>query len=218
MREEIEKVFLSEIKEKKTHAHNNRSRTGGGGGSSSRKGVRTAYDYMSSKEKKNLNSEVSITNMYETIIPYKEFTLKDIETQKTLLTRWRELYPNKKIIAEMEFPGSPSNFYTLVNNLNVPKKGNYGPKGPKDPDKKTRKAAAKIIETQQQQQPVVEIAETLQPTPGSVTVNGLYLQYNGLYSPEQLEDELTRLQVQITGKNSKYMFTCHLTEIRNNEE
>ena len=105
MKEEIEKVFLNEIREKKNHAYNNRSRTGGGGGSSSRKGVRTAYDYMSSKEKKKLNSEIEVFNMYETIIPFKEFKLKDRETQRTLLTRWRELYPNKKITEEMDLPG-----------------------------------------------------------------------------------------------------------------
>ena len=102
---EIEKVFLKEIQEKKNHAYNNRSRTGGGGGSSSRKGVRTAYDYMSSKEKKKLNSEIEVFNMYETIIPLKEFELKDEETQKKLLTRWREIYPNAKIIKEMGFRG-----------------------------------------------------------------------------------------------------------------
>ena len=41
--------------------------------------------------------------MYETIIPLKEFKLKDEETQKKLLTRWREIYPNAKIIKEMGF-------------------------------------------------------------------------------------------------------------------
>ena len=224
MKEEIEKVYLSEIREKKNHAYNSRARTGGQGSSGSRKGVRTAYDYMTNAEKKKLNSEIEVFNMYETVIPFKEFELKDTETQRTLLTRWRELYPNKKIYTEMELPGAPSSFYTLMDKLDVPKKGNYGPKGPKDPDKsKPRKAAAKVAkqeqqQQQQEQQPVATTAEKLQPTPGSVRLNGLSLQYSALCTPEQIEDELARLQLQVTGKKSKYMFTCYLTEIRDDEE
>ena len=212
---EIEKVFLTEIKEKKNHAYNNRARTGGGGGSSSRKGVRTAYDYMSNKERKKLNSEIEVFNMYETIIPLKEFKLKDEETQKKLLTRWREIYPNAKIIKEMGFEGSGYFFYELIKKLDIPKKGNYKPK---DPNKPKRKASAAITavaaKAQEEQTPVAKVAESLQPVSPHISAKGSHIQYTEIYTPEQLDHIFTKLQMHVSGEKSKYMLTLYLTEIR----
>ena len=55
-----------------------------------------------------------------TLIPFNEFNLKDTETQKALLTKWREVYDNASIRSELGI--SNKAFYDLVADLEIPKK------------------------------------------------------------------------------------------------
>jgi hypothetical protein len=119
-----EGLFDLEVREKQRERFNLKSKTGARGGSKSRKGVRTAYDFLKPKEKKLLNGEVESYNMYTTILNWNEWQTKDKETQKNLLTKWREIYPNTKIMEELAI-GREKNFNTqsfadLVNGLGVP--------------------------------------------------------------------------------------------------
>src|SRR4051794_2157320 len=91
---EVERIFNDDIREKRKAGSGSFHRRGKGVKHGMSGALRTPSFYMSNKEKKKLNGEVTVTYMYETLIPFNEFDLKDTETQKAMLTRWREIYDN----------------------------------------------------------------------------------------------------------------------------
>ena len=86
-----ERMFHDDIQDKKRAGRGVFSRVGKGVKHTIR-GVKTPYDFMSTKERKKLNSEVREFNMYENILTREEFETKDRETQRAMLIKWRELY------------------------------------------------------------------------------------------------------------------------------
>lgn len=201
-----EGIFELEVREKRNQAFLNKSKTGSKGGSSSRKGMRTPFDSMTAKEKRKLNGEVQVT-MYETILNHEEFALKDESLQKLMLTRWRELYDNIKIMKDMGLTNA--NYYKIVGALGLTqKRGGYVKrktvlKG-KDTEEKT-KAPEPILEPQTK---AVEIQE---PQPILLT-RGLHLEYNGEYTAEQLQKIFTKLQLITEGEENKFTLAISLTE------
>jgi hypothetical protein len=214
-------IFESEVRDKKNQAYMNKSKTGAKGGSKSRKGVRTTFDFLSSKEKKKLNGEVRTHNMYETILNWTDFELKDRETQKTLLTRWREIYPNTKIMKELAVgrakPFNTQSFADVVNELGCPPKTRGQFTGERKPRKsKTVKETPKMS--------LLEFAETEPEKTQAIQENviqtmliskGLHLEYNGDYDVEALNRLFTKLQLLVDGEPSKYKISLSLTEIVN---
>lgn len=196
-------IFDLEVKEKKNQAYMNRAKTGSRGGSKSRKGMNTPYDYLTTKEKKKLNGEVSGFNMYETILEHKDFELKEVEMQKTLLTRWRELYDNKKIMAEMGLPNAQ--YYKLVNNLGlVTARG-----GARSRIGKPRKP--------KETKTLLESALELAPEPTSeikpvLISRGMHFEYNGEYNAEAIIKIMTKLQLLVEGEENQFNLAISLTE------
>lgn len=86
--------------------------------------LKTPYFYMSNREKRKLNGEVKVYSMFTTIISLEEFQAKDKETQKNLLTKWRELYPNDDIVEGLGC--GKKTFYDLITELEIPKKPRGG--------------------------------------------------------------------------------------------
>lgn len=215
--ENIEKIFSDEIRDKK--------RTGRGAFSMRGKGVkhgfsgalRTPYHFMTNKEKQNLNGEVEVSNMFTTILNWTEFQMKDDETKRNLLTKWRDIYPNDKIREELSIgrdkPISHTFLNKLVQELGVPKK----PRGGNVRTKSKRKA--NTSQTIQPNSPVVDFEppkkkeEPEQQIKQMLITQGLHLEYNGKYDVETLNKLFTKLQLLIDGDSNKYHISLSLSEI-----
>jgi len=196
-------IFDLEVKEKKNQAYMNRAKTGSRGGSKSRKGMNTPYDYLTTKEKRKLNGEVSGFNMYETILEHQEFELKEIEMQKILLTRWRELYDNKKIMAEMGLPNAQ--YYKLVNSLGlVTTRG-----GARTRTSKPRK----VKESKTLLESALELAPESTPEIKPVLISrGMCFEYYGEYNAEAIIKIMTKLQLLVEGEENDFNLAISLTE------
>ena len=127
--ENIERFLREDIQEKKKAGRGVFSMRGKGVKHGFSGALKTPYYYMSNKEKKKLDGEVKVSNMYETVIPFREFELKDQETKKAMLIRWREIYPNTKIMKEMGL--NNTDYYKLIGDLEIPKKPRTGGARPK---------------------------------------------------------------------------------------
>lgn len=188
--EEIEELYREDIREKKQTGRGvfhkgNRSKN------VSKHSLNTPYSYLSREEKKLLNGEVIVSNMFDTVIPRNEFNALDIDTQKKLLTRWRELYSNKEIMDRMEITSNAS-FWTILNKLEIPKlrKGTY-----KRDKKEIKNVDPAPIE------PSVELI-----------TRGLHLEYNGEYTSDALNRIFTKLQLLTEGEEGKYLVSFQITE------
>lgn len=207
---EIERLFNDDIREKRKTGSGSFHKRGKGVKHGLSGALKTPYHYMKTKEKNKLNGEVETFNMYETIIPWNEFNLKDKEQQKLLLTRWRELYPNQKIMDELgEGLGRKFNtqsFADLVNGLGCPPKQ----KGGSQP-REYKKRKAKVVETitQEVAHPVA-VMEREEPV--KLITNGLSLEYNGEYNSEQLNKIFTKLQLLTDGEENKFVLSVTIQE------
>ena len=195
-------IFDLEVREKRNQAFLNKAKTGAKGGSQSRKGVRTPYDSMSRKEKRLLNGEVK-TIMYETIVPVTEFEVKDIEMQKLMLKRWREIYPNENIVEQMKI--SRKSYDALVKKLNLPRK----PKTVIDGRKGKTRTVAIIEQVETQQTPKESVTEEIQQ---KLILSGLHLEYNGEYTADQLSKIFTKLQLLVDSEENKFNLSISLSE------
>lgn len=205
---EIERLFQDDIREKRKTGSGSFHKRGKGVKHGLSGALKTPYHYMKTKEKNKLNGEVECFNMYETIIPWNEFTLKEKDQQKLLLTRWRELYPNQKIMDELG-EGMPRKFNTqsfadLVNGLGCPpkQKGGSIPRA-----YKPRKAKTVAIEPVES---AVAVAEP--PKEVKLITEGLHLEYNGEYDSEQLTKIFTKLQLLTDGEENKFVLSIAITE------
>lgn len=210
MAENIERIFQDDIRDKRKagsgafHQRGKGVKHGIGGA------LRTPSFFMKAKEKKKLDGEVETYNMYTTILNWTEFEQKDKETQKTLLTKWREIYPNQKIMDELAIGMgrhfNSQSFADLVNELGCPRKARGGSK-PREP-RKPRQAMTAITPTIQEEKP----QEEKEIEPVKLITNGLHLEYNGEYDAEQLSKIFTRLQLITDGEENKYTLSISLTE------
>lgn len=207
---EFERFFNDDIREKRKAGSGSFHRRGKGVKHGISGALRTPSYYLSTKEKNKLNGEVKVTNMFTTIIPYQEFEIKDEETKKNLLTKWREVFENDKIIADLGI--SNKRYFDMVQDWDLPKKrrggaGNFKKGRAKKETQKTNTAIA--IEP-----PIntVEVSPTTKTQIQKIISKGLYLEYNGDYDSEQLNKLFTKLQLLIDGETSKYNISLCLTE------
>lgn len=213
-------IFDLEVREKKNQAFLNKARTGAKGGSRSRKGMNTPFDYMSKAEKKKLNGEVRVGNMYTTILNWTEFEQKDRETQKNLLTKWREIHPNTEIMKALS-EGRKSklnsqSYADIVNDLGCPKKSRNVNSGPRKAKAKTKAVAVSpevhsTLEFALDEPAKKEIQEEVVKT--MLISKGLHLEYNGNYDVDSLNRLFTKLQLLIDGEPNKYRISLSLSEI-----
>ncbi len=216
-------IFDLEVREKKNQAFLNKAKTGAKGGSSSRKGVRTPFDFMSRQEKKNLIGEVRVTNMYTSILNWTEFNLKDKETQKELLTKWREVHSNNKIMEELAIgrdrPFNSQSYADLVKELGCPRKTRQVHP---DPTTKKRPRNAKVkslevaaIEVARQSQ--LEFETMVSPEPvkevvQQIITSGLHLEYHGEYTADELAKIFTKMQLLVDGESNKFKISLAISE------
>jgi hypothetical protein len=198
----IERFFAEQIREQKKSASGSFHRRGKGVKHGMNSAFRTPYYFMKEKDKKKLNGEVKVHNMYETILTKEEFDLKDPNLQKLMLTRWREIYSNDLIRKEMGMSNKP--FFDLVNRLQIPKKER------KNKETNTRKAKV-TLPVVDEVRPMLELDETPTIKPIIIT-KGLHLEYNNEYTAEQLSKIFTKLQLITDGETNKFHLSISLTE------
>jgi len=224
---EVERIFNDDIREKRKAGSGSFHRRGKGVKHGMSGALRTPSFYMSNKEKKKLNGEVKVSYMYETLVPYNEFNLKDKETQKAMLTKWRETYDNASIRSELGI--SNKAFYDLVADLGVPKKrrvdledGRRKPKQAKvSVASKPKRSLMDTMEFLGEEREVLEVKKEVAKevekaeekiTPVLVTT-GMQLTYNKIYGEEELNNIFTKCQIMVEGENKKFQLTLSLTEI-----
>jgi hypothetical protein len=224
--QDIEKMLIEDMREKRKIGSGSFHKRGKGVKHGMSGALRTPSYYMSNKEKKKLNGEVTVSNMYETLIPFKEFDLKDRETQKSILTKWRELHDNLTIRKGLGI--SNKAFYDLVAELEIPRKRRIEPgrtKRNKPKQAKVQIAPKKsLMETMQflgEEREVLEVKEEVAkevvkeepPVKSLLVTNGLHLEYNGSYQVEALSTLFTKLQLLLEGEPNKYRISLSLSEI-----
>lgn len=145
--------------------------------------------------------------MYEKIIPIQEFVQYDRETQRHMFIKWRELYSNAEIMKKAGIQGNNA-FQKIIKGLDIPLKQTR-----KVPGKRQAKTttAVKVQPSPVEGLPKQEI-NTIQQNPIKIIINGLHLEYNGIFDPDQLAKIFTKLQLLVDGEDSDYYLTLTLTE------
>lgn len=186
---EAEKAFHSEVRDKKRTAASIHKKKGKNGYVGT---MRFPSDILSRKEKMEYrrSSKVTISNMYEQIMPIKDFEELETYEQKNRLQYWRNTYSNKEIFEGMGI--SPKRFYEFVEKLDLPKAKRVS---------KPRKAAAKKAKTEKESETIepAEIIEAMTPSKQSVTTeryipeeDGLHLKFIGTYKADTIQKRLSQ--------------------------
>jgi len=210
---EVERIFNDDIREKRKAGSGSFHRRGKGVKHGMSGALRTPSFYMSNKEKKKLNGEVKVSYMYETLVPYNEFNLKDKETQKAMLTKWRETYDNASIRSELGI--SNKRRVDLEDGRRKPKQAKVSvaskPKRSLMDTMEFLGEEREVLEVKKEVAKEVEKAEE-KITPVLVTT-GMQLTYNKIYGEEELNNIFTKCQIMVEGENKKFQLTLSLTEI-----
>lgn len=215
-KENIEKLFMEEVREKKKTGTGAFHMRGRGVKNGFNGALRTPYHFMKTKERNKLNGEVETYNMFTTIIPREEFFLKDLETQKDLLIKWREIFDNDKIKGEMGI--SNKTYFDLVNELQLPKKRRGGSTNvQKGRLKKQAQKQTKVSNNLQFELPQLDSIQPESTIPPEthiqkIITEGLYLEYNGDFDSDALNKLFTKLQLLIDGESNKFNISLSLTE------
>ena len=213
--QDVERLFREDIRDKRKAGSGSFHKRGKGVKHGISGALKTPYHYMTTKEKKKLNGEVKVSFMYETVIPMREFKLKDEETQRAMLIRWRELFENKHIIKEMGIGNNT--LYGLIEELNLPKKPRGGTRagaGKRIAKQKALKAVSISPEKEVEEIEKVEKKEIeTEVIKTSLVTKGLHLEYNGEFDIEALNRLFTKLQLMIDGETCKYNISLYLSEV-----
>jgi hypothetical protein len=203
MKDPAADLFDDEIRRKQKERSALRSKTGSKGSSRSRKGVNTPYDYMTTREKRKLSSEVSVKNLFDLLLSKEEFDQYPKEKQREILSHWRDIYPNGKIMTALEIK-SQGTFNQLLERLDVPKKRSWSrSKQPKE-KKKVDESESSRKEKEMDLVPLT--------APAPLILDGLDLKYNGVYQSEDLSRILTKLQLLIEGENNSFVVSIKVQE------
>ncbi len=208
---EIERLFNDDVREKRKAGSGSFHKRGKGVKHGISGALRTPSYYMSNKEKKKLNGEVKVTYMYETIIPLNEFKAQDEETQRNMLTVWRDKYTNEQIKNGLGISNNP--LYKLVEDLGLPKKPRGGSRGPRSRKSNTIIISPQMTMTEVEPKPEPKKEIETEVVQAMLISKGLHLEYNGDYDVEALSKIFTKLQLIIDGDTNKYKISLSLSEI-----
>lgn len=225
---EIEKMLKEDIREKKKAGSGAFHMRGKGVRHGFNGALRTPFHFMKTKEKNKLSGEVTVHNMFTTILNWNEWEMKDQESQKLLMTKWREIYKNTEIMEKLgegrDRKFNTQSFADIVNALGCPPKAKGGsrPKEDSQPKRKyaKRQAVATIqpVETETME---FDFDSALPPAklelapeaPRTIIFNGLNLEYNGEYNCEDLTKIFTKLQLLVDGETNKFKISLALVEM-----
>lgn len=205
---EAEQSFNEEIRDKRKGLSGVRGKTG-------KKGyvgkMLFPSDIMSRKDKYNHRKagKLVISNLYKEILTIDEFRKLETEEQKNMMLYWRNEYTNGEIKEAMGIANSP--YYKLVAELGLPK----APRGPIK--NKSRAAKTKIVAAAPKKE---EVAPTAAPeaiaapeTPvQEVLVNGMYLVFNGSFSPAHIQNQILKFASMLDGEEDEFYIELKLMQ------
>jgi hypothetical protein len=220
--ENIEKLFLEDVREKKKAGRGAFHMRGKGIRHGSNKALRTPFHFMKNKEKKKLDGEVVSYNM-NSLMAYHDFEQKDFETKKMLMTNWRAMYQNNEIMDAFFDEGkgkrfNAQSFANLVNELGCPPKAKGGSKSRAYTSRvgkgKVKKEDKVEEESKQLLAEFKDLAKENLPQEAKpmLITNGLHLEYNGDYDAESISKIFTKLQLLVEGEESKFKLSISLSE------
>lgn len=206
---EAEKVFMEDIREKKKAASGVHSKTGKRGYVGK---MLFSYDMMSRKEKYNhrKGGKILTTNLFDQIQTIDEFNQLETHEKKNRMQYWRNNNTIKEIQESMGI--SNKRFYDLITDLDLPK--DRSAKRPKQ----RRKALTKIVSDKQDAQLNFQALETaLEPMPAAppiqeIMVDGLHVIFNGTYSAEKIEKQLTKFMLLLEGEEDEFYIELKLVQ------
>lgn len=209
---EAEQAFHEDVREKKKTASGVHHKTGKRGYTGK---IMFPTDFMSRKEKYNHRKagKCMTTNLFDSILTIDEFEQLEIHEQKNRMQYWR----NNNQIKEIQFQMGISNkkFYDIIAALDLPKAPRGGFKG-KRTGTGTAKQKSIAIEKQKELQPEAPApaapAEIEKPAVQELIVDGLHVVFNGTYSAEKIEKQLTKFMLLIEGEEDEFYIEVKLMQ------
>lgn len=206
---DIERMFHDEVRDKKRTASGVHSKTGKNGYVGK---MRFPSDIMNRKDKRmhTKAGKVLTTNLFDTIIPIEEFEKLEKHEQRNMLQYWRTEKQGKEIMRGLKI--SSQRYYDLVATLDLPKasRGKH-----KRSAKTTASAPAPKKETsvavKEKVPEVPEVKEEKQVIQ-EVIVNGLNVIFNGTYSAEKIEKQLTKFMLLLDGEEEDFYIELKLMQ------
>jgi hypothetical protein len=207
---EAERLFNDEVRDKKKTASGVHHKTGKNGYVGK---MRFPSDIMSRKEKRKYkgNSKVSISNLYEEIIPIEEFEKLEEYEQRNMLAYWRNTYNNKTITDGMGIWNA--RYYKLVADLGLPKARRVNSPS-SAPRKGTAKTASKEPAIQSAIQSSLMQLEAAPPAPPApiaappavqeIITDGLHLSFIGTYDAEKIQKQLSKFDLLLEGEDDDF--------------
>jgi len=207
---EAERLFNDEVRDKKKTASGVHHKTGKNGYVGK---MRFPSDIMSRKEKRKYkgNSKVSISNLYEEIIPVEEFEKLEEYEQRNMLSYWRNTYSNKTITDGMGIWNAK--YYRIVADLGLPKAKRVDASSEKKPRKATAKTASKepaiqsAIQSslmQHEAAPPAPVAAPPAPVVQQIMIEGLHLSFIGTYDAEKIQKQLSKFDLLLEGEEDDF--------------
>jgi hypothetical protein len=210
VKSEAEKLFFEEVREKKRTASGVHHKTGKNGYVGN---MRFPSDIMNRKDKMKHRraSKVMTTNIFDTIIPIEEFEQLEKHEQRNRLQYWRTEKQGQEIMRGLKI--SSKRYYDLVASLDLPK----APRG-----KQKRKAKSIASAPQPKRETSVAVKEVESPNVPEVQeekqvvqeviVNGLNVIFNGTYSAEKIEKQLTKFMLLLDGEEEDFYIELKLMQ------
>ncbi|WP_455920472.1 hypothetical protein [Priestia megaterium] len=119
---DVERLFYSDVKEKQRQKREMFQTKGQA--SKRKRNVRTPYDYLSTTEKRQLNSKVRRYSMYQSLMTLDELRRNPDYMQTMIVEKWRDVHTNDAISDALGI--GKKQFYDLLEELNVKKKPRGG--------------------------------------------------------------------------------------------
>jgi hypothetical protein len=213
---DVEAVFHEEIHSKKKEFKDLRNATKHK--RLGKKSVMFASDLMSRAEKKRHMGagKIMTTNMYTDILPIAEFEALETYEQRNRMQYWRTEKSNKEILAGMGI--SSKRYYDIVQELDLPKAPRTRTGTTKEVKKKET-APKKSVAVKPSlldlamDVPVVEVPEVKEePKVQEIIVNGLNVIFNGTYSAEKIEKQLTKFMLLLDGEEEDFYIELKLMQ------
>lgn len=223
---EAEQVFYSDIREKKKAASGVHSKTGKNGYVGN---MRFSYDIMTRKEKYNHRKagKVMTTNIYDEILTMDEFEKLETFEQKNRLAYWRNKYSNKEITQGLGIWNNK--YYSLVAELELPK----APRKRSEPrkskpikvqeelkleDSSFKKLQEDYAALKMQNEMLLAEKKELEAPIQEIMVDGLHLVFNGTYTPEQIQRQLSKFELLLEGEKDTYYIELKLMQKKQQEK
>jgi replicative superfamily II helicase len=207
---EVEAVFHEEVHSKKKEFKDLRNATKHK--RLGKKSVMFASDFMSRAEKKRHMGagKIMTTNMYEDILPIAEFDALETYEQRNRLQYWRNEKSNKEILQGMGI--SSKRYYDIVQGLDLPKAPRGKNKGTprKGSSLKKKEAPTPVAVSSVPEVVAPEVKE--EPKVQEIIVNGLNVIFNGTYSAEKIEKQLTKFMLLLDGEEEDFYIELKLMQ------